>query len=51
MLREAAADSVVVEEDAVVTEVVVTVEAEGACGADVRKFPPQYITTFVLIFG
>ena len=46
----AAADLVVGEEDAVVTEVVVTVEAEGACGADVREFPPQFITTFVANF-
>jgi threonine dehydrogenase-like Zn-dependent dehydrogenase len=28
-------------EDAVVTEVVVIVEAEGVCGADVREIPSQ----------
>jgi hypothetical protein len=30
---------------------IVTVEAEGACGADVREFAPQFITALVLIFG
>jgi hypothetical protein len=41
VLREAAAGLAAGVEDAVATEVVVTVEVEGVCGADVREIQPQ----------